>query len=816
MEELGDIVHEFLMESHENLDQLDQDLVTLEQEPNSRELISRIFRTIHTIKGTSGFLAFSRLETLTHAGESLLARLRDGVQPVTQETITTLLAMLDKVRALLATIEETGSEGDVEIDSVIEALQRQMSEGAPSAEPPSPSAPAPEASESGDAASPSAEASTQQPAAETTAQPSTTEESAPQAETSATAEPTPTREIPDDPAGRRPLGQLLVESGAASPADVTWAVQRQVEGDERKLGTILLEEGKTTPTAVNEALQTQNKRSVADSAIRVDVDLLDALMNLVGELVLARNQLVRGVAEIGDPALIRTTQRLNLITSELQEGIMKTRMQPIEHLWAKLPRVVRDLANACGKRVRLVMEGKETELDRSLLEAVKDPLTHLVRNAVDHGVETPEERIAAGKNPEGTLTLRAYHEGGHVTVEVTDDGRGIDVERVAQKAIERGLLRPDQVATMDPREIMMMIFQPGFSTAKQVTNVSGRGVGMDVVKTNIERIGGAVDVDSTLGKGTTLRLTIPLTLAIIQALTVECAGERYVVPQVAVHELVYIDGETTKIEYASGTPVYRLRGKLLPLVRLDRVLDLPPAGDKGVYVVVLQADGRRFGMVVDRVLNTEEVVVKALTARFKDIGLYAGATILGDGKVALILDVASLARRSHLSAGQTERQAAVTATESTAKSGDVDRLLIASVGDRRVAIPLDMVTRLEEFPVDRIERAGMREVVQYRGQILPLARLSHLLGVMSEPEEEERIPMVVYTERGRSVALVVDKIVDIVEDKITALRDSDDDAMLGTAIVQQRVTELLDVRRAILAADPNFYNDAPDPMLVEA
>ncbi|HEY8532284.1 MAG TPA: chemotaxis protein CheW [Micromonospora sp.] len=807
MEELGDIVHEFLMESHENLDQLDRDLVTLEQEPHSRELISRIFRTIHTIKGTSGFLAFSKLETLTHAGESLLSRLRDGVQPVTQETITVLLAMLDKVRALLASIEETGSEGDVEIESVIERLQRQMSDGGP-AEQPSP--PAADASASGDAASPTAEDSGNQPSADA----SSGEGGHPSAEEASA--PTPTRDIPDDKTGRRPLGQLLVESGAATQADVTWAVQRQVEGDERKLGTILLEEGKTTPAAINEALQAQNKRSVADSAIRVDVDLLDSLMNLVGELVLARNQLVRGVAELGDPALIRTTQRLNIITSELQEGIMKTRMQPIEHLWAKLPRVVRDLANACGKRVRLVMEGKETELDRSLLEAVKDPLTHLVRNAVDHGIETPEERAAAGKNPEGTLTLRAFHESGHVTVEVSDDGRGIDVERVAHKAIERGLLRPDQVATMDPREIMMLIFQPGFSTAKQVTNVSGRGVGMDVVKTNIERIGGNVDVESTPGKGTTLRLTIPLTLAIIQALTVECAGERYVVPQVAVHELVYIDGETTKIEYASGTPVYRLRGNLLPLVRLDRVLDLPPAGDKGVYVVVLQADGRRFGMVVDRVLNTEEVVVKALTARFKDIGLYAGATILGDGKVALILDVASLARRSHLSAGQAERQTTVTTTGTTAKSEDVNRLLIASVGDRRVAIPLDMVTRLEEFPVDRIERAGMREVVQYRGQILPLARLSHLLGVMSEPEEEERIPMVVYTERGRSVALVVDKIVDIVEDKITALRDSDDDAMLGTAIVQQRVTELLDVRRAILAADPNFYNDVPDAMLVEA
>ncbi|SDY82219.1 two-component system, chemotaxis family, sensor kinase CheA [Micromonospora pattaloongensis] len=793
MEELGEIVHEFLMESHENLDQLDRDLVALEQEPGSRELISRIFRTIHTIKGTSGFLAFSRLETLTHAGESLLSRLRDGVQPVTPETITTLLAMLDGVRALLATIEESGAEGDINVEGVIASVHRQMSD----------------ATGESDAAAPQLDAPTAVPA------PESFESDDAEPRVSLDAPPAPTRELPDDKSGRRPLGEMLIESGAISQSDVTWAVQRQVEGDERKLGTILLEEGKAAPAAVGEALQAQNKRSVADSAIRVDVDLLDTLMNLVGELVLARNQLVRGVAETADPALMRTTQRLNLITSELQEGIMKTRMQPIEHLWSKLPRVVRDLANACGKQVKLVMEGKETELDRSLLEAVKDPLTHLVRNAVDHGVETAAERLAAGKDPEGTLTLRAYHEGGHVTVEVADDGCGINVDRVARTAVERGLLRPEQLTNMDPREIMMLIFQPGFSTAAKVTNVSGRGVGMDVVKTNIERIGGAVEVDSTPGAGTTLRLTIPLTLAIIQALTVECAGERYVVPQVAVHELVYIDGQTTKIEYASGAPVYRLRGKLLPLVRLDRALDLPVGGDQNAYVIVLQADGRRFGMVVDRVLNTEEVVVKALTARFKDIGLYAGATILGDGKVALILDVASLARRSHLAAGPAERHAAASALEAAAKTGPVDRLLIAGVGDRRVAIPLDTVTRLEEFTVDRIERAGMREVVQYRDQILPLARLSHLLGVMTELDEE-RISVVVYTERGRSVALVVDKIVDIVEDTVTARREVDDDGLLGTAVVQQRVTELLDVRRAILAADPNFYTELPDPMLVEA
>jgi two-component system chemotaxis sensor kinase CheA len=608
-----------------------------------------------------------------------------------------------------------------------------------------------------------------------------------------------------------------VESGAAVDADVNWALQRQIEGDDRKLGAILLDEGKAMTGAVNDALAAQQgKRSVADSAIRVDVDLLDSLMNLVGELVLVRNQLVRAASEVAEPVIVRTTQRLNLITSELQEGIMKTRMQPIDHLWSKLPRVVRDLSQTMDKKVKLAMVGKETELDRSLLEAVKDPLTHLVRNAVDHGVESPAERVAAGKDAEGTLTLRAYHEGGHVTVEVSDDGAGIDVDRVRQTAVSRGVVTVEQAAQMEPRDVMMLVFQPGFSTAKKVTNVSGRGVGMDVVKTNIERIGGSVDVESTLGKGTTWRLTIPLTLAIIQALTIECADERYVVPQVAVHELVYIDGTSTKIEYTSGAPVYRLRGKLLPLVRLDSTLGLSAStDDKGVYVVVLQADGRRFGVVVDRVLNTEEVVVKALTARFKDIGMYAGATILGDGKVALILDVPSLARRSHLAGGAAaEREAAAFALDSAGATGPVDRLLVTGVGERRVAIPLDTVTRLEEFAVDRIERVGTREVVQYRDQILPLVRLSYLLGASSD-DTGENVSVVVYTERQRSVALVVDKIVDIVESSVSSRGNVDDDGLVGSAVIEQRVTELLDVRRAILAADPQFYTDMPAE-LVEA
>ncbi|MDT5031208.1 MAG: two-component system, chemotaxis family, sensor kinase CheA [Actinoplanes sp.] len=787
MEDLGEIVGEFLMESHENLDQIDRDLVDLEQEPNSRDLISRIFRAIHTIKGTSGFLAFGRLEKLAHAGESLLSRLRDGVQPVTPLTITTLLATIDGVRTLLAAIEANGTEGDIDVEVIITAVHAQMNAETPAAPPVAAAEPV--------AAAP--------PVAAAAAEPVPLDE--------------PVRPAPEPVEGqRRPLGQMLVESGAAEPADVGSALQQQLEGDERKLGTILLEEGKAQPAAVTEALQAQApKRGVADQAIRVDVDLLDTLLNMVGELVLARNQLVRGVLDIGDATLVRSAQRLGMITSELQAGIMKTRMQPIDHIWSKLPRIVRDLSHSLGKQVQLVMQGKETELDRSLLEAVKDPLTHLVRNAVDHGIQEPDVRIAAGKPAEGTLTLRAYHEGGHVAVEVADDGAGIDVDRIAAKAVEKGLLRADQIAGMDKRDIMAMVFQPGFSTAEKVTNVSGRGVGMDVVKTNIERIGGTVSVDSTLGEGTVWRLNIPLTLAIIQALTVDCGDQRYVIPQVAVLELVFIDGQSTKIEYASGAPVYRLRGKLLPLVRLDRALGLEVGGDQGVYIMVLQADGRRFGLVVDRVLNTEEVVVKALNSRFKDIGMYAGATIMGDGKVGLILDVSSLARRSNL-AQDSERKNATGTSRGSGLAGTGERLLVTAVGDRRVAIPLDTVTRLEEFPRDRIEHAGSREVVQYRGQILPLVRLSHLLGAYGEEPEGDTVSVVVYSERGRSVALVVDRIVDIAENSTTARRDAEEDGLVGTAVIQQRVTELLDVRRAILAADPNFYTEQPDDMLVEA
>jgi two-component system, chemotaxis family, sensor kinase CheA len=456
------------------------------------------------------------------------------------------------------------------------------------------------------------------------------------------------------------------------------------------------------------------------------------------------------------------------------------------------------------------MEGKDTELDKTLLEAVKDPLTHLVRNSVDHGIEKPDARKAAGKATEGVLTLRAKHESGQVVVEVADDGAGIDPARVGAKAVERGLITAAQLDRMGPQDILQMIFLPGFSTAAAVTNVSGRGVGMDVVKTNIESIGGTIEVESEPGRGTVCRLRIPLTLAIVPALTIECAGDRYAIPQISLQELVSLDAEkaVNAVEEVGGAQVYRLRGELLPLVRLTDVLGLTSERHDGhVVIAVLRSEGRRFGLVVDRVINTEEIVVKAVGGQLKAIGLYSGATVLGDGTVALILDVQALARRA-LRTETTERaQEAAREASALAAATETDRqrmLLAAIGGGRRVAIPLDTVTRLEQVRTDAVERVGNREVVQYRGAILPMVRLDRHLGAYGETEREV-LEVIVYSDHGRSVAIVVEEILDIVDGETAVRSDIDDMGLLGSAVLGDKVTELLDVRAAILAADPAFY-----------
>ncbi|WP_309135322.1 chemotaxis protein CheA [Cellulomonas sp.] len=548
-----------------------------------------------------------------------------------------------------------------------------------------------------------------------------------------------------------------------------------------------------------------HRAAVGDSAIRVDVALLDVLVRQVGELVLARNRISRLAAAADDPDLVRSAQRLDVIAGELQEGVMRTRMQPIEHLWSKMPRVVRDLAAACGREVALDLSGGETELDRSLLEAVRDPLTHLVRNAVDHGIEPPDVRVAAGKPPKGRLALRALHAGGQVVIEVSDDGRGIDAAAVAAKAVERGLRTPEQVAAASTGELLNLLFLPGFSTAASVTNVSGRGVGMDVVRTKIEAVGGTVDVETTPGAGTVWRLRMPLTLAIIPALTVECAGRVYALPQTNVLELVAADGRsgTSAVEHVHGAPVLRLRDRLLPLVLLGTALGVSDATQPppGSVVIAVQVDRYHFGVVVDRVLTTEEIVVESLSARLKAAGAYSGATVLGDGTLALILDLQSLARRSLL--GEAE-QVVEDVPEDVAVADPGEEVLVVSVDDRRLCLPSALVTRLEPVHLEQVERVGGRDVLRYRGEILPLTRVDRLVG--AGPGGDEQI-VVVVARGARAVGLVVHAVLDFDRDHAADHSPVADVGLLGSTVVGGRVTERLDWEAAVRAADPTFLDD---------
>jgi two-component system chemotaxis sensor kinase CheA len=727
-----EIVAEFLVESHENLDQLDRDLVALEQHPDSRELLSGIFRTIHTIKGTSGFLAFGRLEALTHVGENLLSRLRDGEQHMTPEIAEALLRMVDCVRALLTAIESSGADAEpaVDVDGAVDAI-RLCLESAPV----------------------SLAAVAVDPAVEPAAQ----------------SEPEPAVEaVPE------PMAEVAPEVDAEPLTEST------VEASNDGAG----------------------RRTVADSTVRVDVDLLDTLVRLVGELVLTRNQILQQADVAADVDLARASQRLNLVASELQESVMKTRMQPIGQVWAKMPRVVRDLAAQLSRSVRLDMEGQETELDRSLLEAVKDPLTHLVRNAIDHGIEPPEVRIARGKPAEGLLTLRAYHESGQVVVEISDDGKGLDPAHLGAAAVQRGLITQSQLAGMETREIVDLIFRPGFSTAGAVTNVSGRGVGMDVVRTNIERIGGTVDLSGRPGHGTTVRVRIPLTLAIIPALVVGQGEERYAIPQANLVELVRLDAadQSRALETLAGAPVLRLRGHLLPLVPLSGALGVSDADRDVLTIVVLQSDDVRFGLSVADVHDTQEIVVKPLGRQLKGIPTYAGATIMGDGKVALILDVAGLAQSAGVS--ETAHRAEV---ESRAADGaDISALIVLDLGDgRRAALPLAEVSRLEEFPAARVERSGLVEVVQYRDGILPLIHLADAIGIPRSAEsaaEGATLSVIVHDSAAGRVGIVVDRVIDVVQTEIVPARVGVRPGVLGSAVVQDVVTDLVDLDAVVAAA----------------
>jgi two-component system chemotaxis sensor kinase CheA len=734
MGEQDGLLNDFLVETKENLDHLDEELLALEANPDDSDIINSIFRRVHTIKGVCGFLDFHKLEAITHAGETLLGELRSNELKVTDQTITLLLTLCDAIRTIVQCIEDTKLEGSESFESLASQLLD-------AAKPPSPAQPTKELSldEEFDLILAQREA-----------------ESAEQTPTHKVEAPITTVEEPKHAASNSSSPDLSTESADGATA----------------------------------------KSSPAETSLRVDVHLLDHLMNLAGELVLARNQILQSTKAFTDINFRAMTQRLNLVTSELQEGVMKTRMQPISTVWGKFPRIVRDLSISCKKQVRLDMFGKETELDKTLIEAIKDPLTHIIRNSIDHGIETPEKRAQSGKAAEGVITMSAFQEGGYVVIEIIDDGAGLNTEKIRDKAIQRGLITREKAQALPEVDIHRLIFAPGFSTAETVTNLSGRGVGMDVVKSSVEKIGGQVDISSSAGVGSTIRLKIPLTLAIIPALLLSCGGQKFAVPQSAITELVQL-GTTEKLgtlSWVGKYPFYKLRGDLLPLLFLSEQLHLnvAQAPDEDKVIVVVDVDGCRFGVVVDAVHDTEEIVVKPLGRQLGGLATYAGATILGDGQIALILDPVVLGRESHIEHSETLANQEDTSKPETTSSAHAGQYLILQVApDVRAAIPLEIVRRLEEFALDSIERVGTSSVIQYRGSILQLCDVAEILGEAIQPWSSGHV--VVVGHEDTLAGLQVQGILDVSSDLSAVKPVRGKPGISGYGVIQGKVITLLDV-----------------------
>ena len=745
MSDNSDFIGEFLVESTENLDQLDRDLLALEAEPGDPQRLASIFRTVHTIKGNSGFFGFSKLGALTHSGEHLLGRLREGKLSLDDRITGTLYSMVDAVRSILRAIEATGTEGDQDFRE----LSRQLADVALE-----------EA-----AAADSGRASEQPPATEVIP-----------AESGAAGEGTP-------PAvGSLPQADVAADAPLESAAPTTRA----------------------TPAA----------GQTVESTVRVDVDLLASILNLVGELVLARNEL-RSL-ETDDLAVQAVSQRINAVTNALQETAVKTRMQPVEHVFSRFPRTVRDLAKACGREVLFTIDGADTELDRTLIESIRDPLAHLIRNAVDHGIEPPALRLTAGKPRAGKLSLRAYNESGRVTIEVADDGAGIAVERVREKAVARGLVAAAAAAALTDDQVLQFIFEPGFSTAQEVTSVSGRGVGMDVVRTNIEAIGGTVDIQSRRGVGTTVRVHVPLTLAIMPALVVHSAGQRFAIPQAAVNELVPVRraGGESRIEGLADQPVIRVRGRLVPLVFLDEFLGLRPrpAGRDEGTVVLVRADDREFGIVVDTSTRADEhprgcrdllesaslstIVVKPIGAVLAGLGIYSGATVLGDGGVVLILDLRGVARVAELPPWQ---QRGAPDAEPPIGTPPGERYLVCRTrAGRRVALPLAEIVRLERFRARDVQVAGPRRLVRRADGFTPLEDADRLFDPDLPPDgmpadAEAVLNLVVVRVAGGDVGIAVERIVDVLAAESPLQASLAGIGSAGTAAIGGLATEVIDL-----------------------
>ncbi|MFT6557101.1 chemotaxis protein CheW [Sneathiella sp.] len=788
---MDDLLSEFLTETNENIGIVDAALVALEQNPDDGTQIDNIFRLVHTIKGTCGFLGLPRLEAVAHAGENVLGKIRDNELAVTADVVTIILEAMDVIKDVLEVLEQTEAEPEGNDADLIARLNEVAYGGGATATPAAAPEPEPtpepvvkerelKVGEVSEAELEAAFASAPGPeelAAESEPELRPGEVSEAELEAAFAAAPGPEDDIAVDPMIAEPVAE-----------EVEVAPVPKIVPEKAK-------EAKAAPEVAHK------ETSLANQSIRVNVELLENLMTMVSELVLTRNQLLQMVRGMDDNEFTVPLQRLSHVTTELQEGLMKTRMQPIGNAWSKLPRIVRDLSHDLDKKIDLVMHGAETELDRQVLELIKDPLTHMVRNSADHGLETPGERLAAGKKETGKIVLDAYHEGGHIIITISDDGRGLNSEKIKAKVIENGLASEAELDGMNTQQIQNFIMRAGFSTAEKVTNVSGRGVGMDVVRSNIEKIGGTIELKSEDGKGSVFTIKIPLTLAIVSALIVECCHERFAIPQISVVELVRAstDGRSDNtIEMINDSPVLRLRDRLLPLVHLNDILRLETAADevaeqsenKGSeeFIIVSQVGAYTFGIVVDRVFDTEEIVVKPVAPILRDLSIFSGNTILGDGSVIMILDPNGIAAKS----GENvvgDHSVEEEGQHVSAENDKVAMLICRAGGQEPKAVPLSLVARLEEVDVDTIETTNGRMVVQYRGKIMPLVTMNEDAKIV----ETGRQPILVFSDNDRTMGLVVDEIVDIVDEQLNVEMASSVEGAIGSAVIRGKATDIIDV-----------------------
>lgn len=808
-----EIFNEFVEEARDHLADVESQLLQIEAfgANINDDLVNTVFRAIHSVKGAAGFLGLTQINNVAHGLENILGKVRDHQLVPDPFNVDVMLKAADRLRNLIEDIENSNATDNSELckklDEVLEGKIGASKVAATALPSDSPVQEGSEPAEDDDAAPkpPRKTASTRKKPAAKRRSPSKKVRKEGPAKNDSTADPA---NVADAVATN--LDEIETQVSEAS-APQSPEVPKSPSSP-KPAGSPGKSSNSPAPNAQNAAGKPATS-SAPEATIRVGVRVLDRLMNLAGELVLSRNQLIRVLNESNRSGnnLDAIVSGLDQVTTELQEAIMQTRMQPIGNVFNKFPRLIRDLSATLGKNINLTLEGTEVETDKTIVEAIADPLTHLVRNSCDHGIENPAKRASAGKRAEGTVVLRAFHKAGKVMIEIVDDGAGMNPETLRRKAVEKGVITQEVAESMSDREAVNLIFAPGFSTAAEITSVSGRGVGMDVVRTNIEKIGGNVEVESRLGYGSTIRITLPLTLAIVPSMILSIGGRPFALPQANIVELVQTGGEDKRVEHVNNAEVLRLRGNLLPLVRLASLLGVTPNSEcheTQPQVVVVEAGRSRFALAVDRVLDSEEIVVKPLGRHLSGLQLFAGATILGDGKVALILDAAGVSTRAQIGSDQEGCSSIDQSLDSDSNStNETQRFVLLSTSrSDHFAISMDLVSRIERVQASRIDSIGDRKVIQYRGGTLPLLAIEDAIQV-NAVDAEEYVHIVVFKVYGREVGLVAPHLNDI-RDFDASLSDNSatQSGVAGIVVVDERTTRILDVYGLTKQVRPEWFD----------